>query len=1115
MSIVHLHTYSAYSLLSGTMTPEKLVLEAKQKGFHAIALTDRNVLYGVVPFYKACKANDIKPIIGMTADVLTDDDSDEIAYPLILLAKNYVGYQNLMKISSAIQTKSPNGIPVKWLRAYRNGLFAISPGIEGEIEGIILNGEKVKAVDRIKFYQQIFEKDSFYLSLQRINTRENQILTEKIIQIHAELQIPVVSTNKVLFAKPDDYDAWKVLIAIKENVKIEEVQEDKFDHEYYLKSSTEMEDAFEHLPDFLQNTQKIATQCNVELPFHQQLLPKYPLVEQTSDDYLTELCWQGLFERIQSPSDAYKERLTYELDIIKKMKYSDYFLIVWDYVRYAKENGITVGPGRGSAAGSLVAYSLKITEVDPIKFNLLFERFLNPERVSMPDIDIDFPDHRRDEVIAYVAQKYGQNHVAQIITFGTFAAKAAIRDTARVYGLTNIEIDQLSKSIPNKLGVTLKVALKESERLQKLIQQEKIKQIYDIACKIEGLPRHTSTHAAGVVISDLPLIERIPLQSGSGDVLLTQYPMGTLEEIGLLKMDFLGLRNLSLIESILKGIQYKEKVKINLQQIPMDDDLTYTLLQSGQTTGIFQLESEGMRNVLTQLKPTDFEDIVAVNALYRPGPMANIPSYINRKHGKEKVRYPHPDLADILKPTYGVIIYQEQIMQIASKFAGFSLGEADLLRRAVSKKKRDVLDQERNHFVQGAKKNGYDEKVANNIYDLIVRFANYGFPRGHAVAYSMIAYQLAYLKAHYPLNFMAGLLTSAIGNEDKIESLLRELKHLGFQVKGPSINRSGYRFEVEKKGIRYSLAAIKGIGIQALREIVNARKERPFNDIFDFCLRVSLKVVNRKVIENLIYAGSFDDFGQDRATLLATIDVAIEHAQLMKPDDNQMDLALFQSLGLKPKYVSVEPMPIDHKLQFEKQVLGLFISKHPASIHRTLFQLHGAVLLDELEKVKHTYKIGVYIQDERRIRTKKGEAMAFLQISDEMDEWSAVVFPNVYKKSMAFLKKGEIVFLTGYFEVRNGKKQFIIREAMSLEDLKNKTDKKTLFIKVTVDNHSNELLQRLKEIIHDHRGNTPVILYYEKYQKTVQLNDNQWIDTESNGVDEIQSIFGKSNVILK
>ena len=629
------------------------------------------------------------------------------------------------------------------------------------------------------------------------------------------------------------------------------------------------------------------------------------------------------------------------------------------------------------------------------------------------------------------------------------------------------------------------------------------------------MPRHTSTHAAGIVISDFPLIECVPLQQGSTNVLLTQFPMGILEEIGLLKMDLLGLRNLSLIESILREINYNEQKKIQLKSISFQDEKTFKLLQHGMTTGVFQLESEGMRNVLKRLKPTEFEDIVAVNALYRPGPMANIQVYINRKHGKEPIVYPHPDLEPVLKKTYGVIVYQEQIMQIASQMAGFSLGEADLLRRAVSKKNRDILNKERMHFVTGAVKNGYSEKTANDIYDLIVRFSDYGFNRSHAVAYSVIAYQLAYLKAHFPLYYMAALLTSVIGNEKKLAEYIKELRIFGYALKGPSINKSEYPFTVENDGIRFSLAAIKGVGVQALKEIIRARKDGPFTDLFDFCMRVSLKVVNRKTIENLIYSGSMDEFGYDRAILLATLDVAIEHASLMKPENQQMDFSLMTGLDIKPKYVDVEPMPLEYKLEHEKKVLGIFISKHPVRVYRGMFKMFGTIFLDELEVVKQRYSVGVYIQDERKIRTKKGELMAFLEISDETSDFSAVVFPSVYKRKMIHLQKGAIVLLDGYFEYRNGQKQFVILDVTSLDDLKNSISEHRLYIKVSAETESNEWMNSLKEIIYRYKGKTPVILFYEKTRQTIQLTKDLWVDEESEALEKMKALFGAENVVLK
>lgn len=1109
MAFVHLHIYSSYSLLQSTLRPEELVKLAQEKGFQALALTDRNVMYGVIPFYKACLKSGIKPIIGLTADVLGDGNH---SYPMIFLAKNNQGFQNLIKISSAIQTKSPEGIPLQWLKHYVEGLFAISPGKEGEIEQLLLAGKSEEAKEKIRMFKQLFAPSSFYLSIQNFSYTEDQLLLEQILQCGEELDVPVVATNKTCYGAKEDFDAWKALEAIRLNTLMKDLDHSYLEKEYYFKSRKEIEEIYKNYPDQLENTVRIAEQCNVEIAFHQELLPKYPLEAKTADEYLTELCEKGLHERVANPTPEYEKRLQYELDVIKKMQYSDYFLIVWDFVQYAKSQGITVGPGRGSAAGSLVSYCLGITDVDPIQYNLLFERFLNPERVSMPDIDIDFPDHRRDEVIEYVAEKYGHSHVAQIITFGTFQTKAALRDAGRVLGLDNKELDQVAKAVPGKLGITLAEALHESKELAQLAGQERYRKVFQIARKIEGLPRHTSTHAAGVIISDRPLVEIIPLERGTGEILLTQYPMEILEELGLLKMDFLGLRNLTLIESVLQSIRYREGKEIDLGEIPLDDEKTFQLLQRGDTTGVFQLESAGMRDVLRQLKPTDFEDIVAVLALYRPGPMQNIPVYINRKHGKEPVHYPHPDLEDILVKTYGVIVYQEQIMQIASKMAGFTLGEADLLRRAVSKKNREILDKERAHFVKGALEKGYSEEVANHIYDLIVRFADYGFNRNHAVPYSMIAYQMAYLKAHYPLYFFSALLTSVIGNEEKTSQYIREVKKLGFTVKSPSINKSGYRYEVESDGLRFSLAAIKGVGYQALKEILRARKDRPFTDLFDFCIRVSLKTVNRKIIERLIYSGSMDEFGVDRAVLLASIDVAINHAQLLKPEDDQMNLLFNDGLNLKPKYVEVEPIPLEDKLNNEKLVLGLFLSEHPAGIHRKVFMLNGAVLIEELKAERKIKQIGVFISDERKIRTKTGQAMSFLEISDESGDLSAVVFPDVYRKYLRILKKGAVVLLSGYLEYRKGKEQFVVQEAKDFSELTQPGEGVRLFLRITRYLETKTILEELKSAIRQHPGNTRVVLFYERTNKLIQLSDHYRINLDSDGIYALRNILGPENV---
>ncbi|MBA9025877.1 DNA polymerase III subunit alpha [Peribacillus huizhouensis] len=1115
---IHLHIQSAYSLLTSTIKLNELVSKAKANGFSSLALTDRNVMYGAPYFYKECLKQGIKPIIGLIADILDEQGG---SFPLLLLAKNNRGYSNLLKISSAIQTKSQLGLPIKWLKAYSAGLFAISPGSGGKIELMLSEGKMEEAKETVAMYQRLFGIDSFYLSLQRLLTTGQDEENNHILTFAREVNIDVVATNPVFYLEKNDALAQEVLLAIKNGSKLTDEDRMKLpSQEYYLKNAEQLKELFRDVPDILDNTRKIAESCHVEIPFNRSLLPKFPVPnDQTADDMLEQICLEGLKQKRPDMPSEYIERLHYELHVIKTMKFSDYFLIVWDFMKFAKKERILTGPGRGSSAGSMVAYVLSITNVDPIEHQLLFERFLNPERVTMPDIDIDFPDNRRDEVIAYVAQKYGEFHVAQIITFGTLAAKAALRDTGRVFGLSSKEQEALSKSVPAKLGITLNQAYTESKRFRDFIDSSELyRSLYDTAIKLEGLPRHTSTHAAGVVISDQPLTEIIAIQAGHDGIHLTQFPMDVLEEIGLLKMDFLGLRNLTLIDNITKSIKKRTGRKIDMATIPLQDEKTYALLSKGETTGIFQFESEGITNVLVRLKPSRFEDIVAVNALYRPGPMDNIPLFIERKHGLTPIEYAHQDLQAILQDTYGVIVYQEQIMQIASKLAGFSLGEADLLRRAVSKKNKDILDQERTHFVSGSVKLGYKEEIAHTIYDMIVRFANYGFPRSHAVAYSFIAYQLAYLKAHHPTDFMAALLTSAIGNDEKIAQYLKEAKKKEIVILPPSINKSFYSFTSEKEGIRYSLAAIKSVGGAILKEIFAARREKPFYDIFDFCLRVSTSVVNRKVIEMLIHAGAFDEFEVDRATLLASLDVAIDHSELVNPNDGDFDLFLNSEFSLKPKYVQVDPIRLEDKLIFEKKALGLYLSEHPIIGYKVLFQYFGAVSIDEaIVKKENKVLIGVYISSVKAIRTKKGEVMAFIGINDEADELEAVVFPNVYKTCSENLMNEAIIMVQGRIEERNGKTQMIIDEVYSLDVLKEMKAESTsrLFIKIPKQKQTNDTLRKIKQVLAKYKGMTKVMLYYESENRYVQLSLLDWVVPNEALIKQLAGLIGKENVVLK
>ncbi len=1119
MSFIHLQIKSAYSLLSSAVKLDKLVSKAKELNYKALALTDEQVMYGTVEFYKLCKRNGIKPIIGMKLNVIEENSTNSSSTSLVLIAENNDGYQNLVKISSAIQTKSPEGLPERWLKSYSKGLIALTSGHEGLMEQYVLDDQIDQAIQQIKKYQSLFGKNSFFVGIHSKWVKQANSLLPKLTDLCHKIDVQTVAVTDVSYIEKDDVLAYRCLAAIKNGEVLSEDQIDLDDHKHEeLTSQQEMTRIFEQYPDALENTLMIAKRCQVDLNLGATQLPKYPTPnKESADEYLEQLCSQGLYERFSAPNQIYKERLAYELKIIKNMNFSDYFLIVWDFMKYAHENGILTGPGRGSAAGSLVSYVLKITNVDPIKHRLLFERFLNPERITMPDIDIDFPDTRRDEVIGYVARKYGELHVAQIITFGTFAAKAAIRDVGKVIGASTKEVDIITRQISSRPGVKLSDVIAESKSIQKLIQENKMyKKMIEIALKIEGLPRHTSTHAAGVVLSSQPLTNIVPIQKGQQDVYLTQFSMDYLEDLGLLKMDFLGLRNLTLIENIISLIKRGEGHTVDLTSISYHDEKTFSLLSRGDTTGIFQLESEGMRSVLKRLKPTNLEDIVAVNALYRPGPMENIPLYIDRKHKRNPIQYLHPDVEPILKSTYGVIVYQEQIMEIASKIAGFTLGEADLLRRAVGKKKKEVLDKEREHFINGCLANGYDNEVANNIYDLIVKFANYGFNRSHAVAYSVIAYQLAYLKANYPLYFMTALLTSATGNDEKVASYIREAKQMNITILPPSINHSAYPFLVENGCIRISLACIKNVGIVAIKEIFHERKKKKYTDLFDFCIRVSQKIINRRIMEQLIFSGAMDDFGVDRAILLASLDVAIEHAELLSPTtDNQFDLFLNEEFSIKPKYIEVENFKIDEKLKFEKDALGFYFSKHPAELYRDRLEQAGAIYISEVNQTfDRKISIGAMLISKRSIRTKKGEVMAFIVIGDETGELDAVLFPSVYAKFSEVLSTGQIFLFAGKIEKRQEKWQMIIQDIRIAQNLVEPEGNEKLFIRIEksfLPQKLNEVKKQLKKF----HGKTPVYLFYEADKRTVQLPEEFFVSPTEESIQCLRSLLGIGNVVLR
>lgn len=1035
-SFVHLHTHSEYSLLDGAARIMELVEQAAAYGMKALALTDHGVMYGAIPFYKACQARGIKPIIGcevyLTAGSRKERGSrkDQPIYHLILLARNMKGYQNLMKLCSIGHLEGFHYKPridMESLATYGEGITCLSACLGGEVPQHLLHGREREARAAAKRYKDIFG-EHFYLELQDHGLPDQKRVNGLLVELSRELDIPLVLTNDVHYLTGPDAEVQDVLICIGTGKTLED--EERFripTDQLYMKSAEEMARLFPHLPEAMANTVRIADECQLELEFGHYILPAYrPLPESMSPgEYLRSLCLQGLEDRYaqdirwhdEEQRRQLEERLDYELNTIESMGFSDYFLIVWDFIAYAHQQGIATGPGRGSSAGSLVAYVLKITNVDPMKYQLLFERFLNPERISMPDIDIDFSDERRDEVIDYVVAKYGKEHVAQIITFGTLAARAAVRDVGRVQNVPYGEVDKAAKLIPGQLGIHIRKAMEISEGLRELYETKPAtRAMLDMAMKVEGMPRHASTHAAGVVISRSPLTDAVPLQEGGEGVPLTQYAMESLESIGLLKMDFLGLRTLSIIERSLRWIGEEYGTTPDFNQINDDDPLTYELLGRGETTGVFQLESAGMRRVLKDMKPSSFEDIISVLALYRPGPMEFIPNYIQAKHGAIEVRYPHPDLEPVLKDTYGIIVYQEQIMQIASRMAGFSLGEADLLRRAVSKKKREVLDRERGHFVAGSINKGYTEAEADVVYDMIVRFADYGFPRAHAAAYGVLAFQTAYLKAHYPVQFMASMLTAVMGSHRKVAEYVVECRRMNMKVLPPDVNESGVLFTPVTQNIRFGLAAIKNVGTQAMESILSERKERPFDSLLDFCRRVDLRVCNKRVIESLIQAGAFDSLPGHRAQLLTMLDETLEAALKWRKEREDLQIQLFdfdvlETPNWEINYPDVQPYSAGQQLEMERELLGLYLSGHPLDDWDEELVAAGIDKLMQLSEAADESVIVTagMVVSMKTITTKQGKEMAFMELEDQIERCEVVLFPEVWRRSRPHVEKGALL----------------------------------------------------------------------------------------------------------
>lgn len=1047
MKFTHLHVHSHYSLLDGLPKIDDLLDYVKEMGMDSVALTDHGVLYGAVEFYKKAKAKGIKPIIGCEVYIAFEGmdqkrpNIDQRRYHLVLLAKNEMGYRNLVKIITKAHLEGfyyKPRIDNQLLRQHSDGLIALSACIQGRIPQMALSNRMEEAENLALEYQDIFGKGNFYLELQHHkNSKEQETVNNSLISISKKHNIPLVATNDSHYLRPDDAEAQDILMLINTGANPNDPERLTMkSDDFSLRKPEIMIEDFKHVPEAIENTQVIADACNFNFELGKTKLPRYELPNgESTDDYLRKLCENGLKERFKDITQEIRDRLDYELSVIKQTGFASYFLIVQDFVNWAKNNRIVVGPGRGSVGGSLVAYLTRITNINPLKHNLLFERFLNPERISMPDIDLDFTDRRRDEVIRYVAQKYGEDHVAQIITFGTMAARAVIRDVGRALAYPYSYCDQMAKMIP--FGFGLNEALEKVDELRDMYEtDDQARRLLDLAKKLEGVARHASTHACGVVISADSLTNSVPLQHPTQDdkSIVTQYEMHAIEDLGLLKMDFLGLKNLTIIEDTLARIYVIRNEKINIENIPFDDKKTFELLQKALSTSVFQLESDGMKKYLKELKPTVFEDIIAMVALYRPGPIQFIPDYIKRKHGKQKIEYLHPKLEPILKDTHGICIYQEQLMKIAQEVCGFTLGEADVLRKAVGKKIKELLDAQEDKFIKGAVKNGVSKEIAKKLWQWILPFASYGFNKSHSAAYAMIAYQTAYLKAHYPVEFMASVLTSEKADVERIAVLIAECKKMDIEVLSPDVNESLKNFTVvpNENKIRFGLLAIKNVGENIIDVITEERKKNgPFKSIRDFIQRVSSKDLNKKSMESLIKAGAFDNLGE-RNQLLTNLENLLEYSRELQKKRANGQKGLFESPSFSNSELTLTPAVFAtnlEKLGWEKELLGLYVSSHPLEEYRKTLEgktFSLSKLSTDLTNKK--VKVGGIISSIKKIITKTGKPMLFMKLEDLTDKTEIVVFPSIIERNPGALQENKVVFIKGRIDNRNNELKIVAEE---------------------------------------------------------------------------------------
>ncbi len=1125
----HLHVHTEYSLLDGFSRVKKLISKAKELGMSSVAITDHGCMFGVVDFYKTAKKEGIKPIIGCEVYVanrtLKDKNPvfDKGQGHLVLLAKNNIGYQNLIKLVSISYVDGfyyKPRVDLNELKKYSEGIVCLSACLAGYVSQAILDGNYDEAKRKALEYKEIFGEEDFYIEIQDQNLEEQKEVNLKLCELAKEIGVKVVATNDVHYVEKEDSKIHDVLMCIQMGKTLNDPTRMRFgSDEFYLKSRSEMEEIFPYAKDSIDNTLEIANKCNVEFDFNTIHLPKYDVpTGYTPSTYLRELCFKGLYERYENPNSDIIDRLNYELDTIEKMGYVEYFLITWDFINFSKKNNIMVGPGRGSAAGSIVSYTLRITDIDPIKYSLLFERFLNPERVSMPDIDIDFCYERREEVINYVKEKYGKDHVAQIITFGTMGAKAAIRDVGRVLDIEYNKVDKIAKEIPTTLGMTIDKALEVNPNLKNMHEEDKeTKELIDISKQIEGMLRHASTHAAGVVISKNPIDEYVPLYKHQ-DLISTQFTMTTLEELGLLKMDFLGLRTLTVIRDALDLIKKNHNIDIDFSKMDYDDKKVYELLSSGNTLGVFQLESAGMRVFMKQLKPTNFEDIVAGISLYRPGPMDSIPAYINNKNNPDKITYIHEKLKPIMEVTYGCLVYQEQVMQVVRELAGYTYGRSDIVRRAMGKKKMDVMEEERKNFIYGKDdengnievlgcvRNGIDEEIANKIFDDMIDFAKYAFNKSHAAAYGVLSYQTAYLKTYYPVEFMAALITSVMGNTDKVVEYIKECNALGIEVLKPDINKSFSKFSVEKNNIRFGLSAIKNVGNNIIDNIVSERENGDYKTLEDLVKRIN--DTNKRMIESLIKCGAFDSISENRRSLIMGYEELLDSISMDKKKNIKGQISLFDSFeSFSDEKSSFKMKVLDEfdekeKLALEKEVLGLYVSGHPLSEYEE--RLNKLVSIDNSKLNSLKEDEASYLGMDQKIvimggmvvgktikMTRNNDMMAFIEIEDLYGTIEVVVFPNVFRKYKNIINEDSILIIKGNLNIKEDENpKLIANEITQLNEdyeLGYNLDNK-LYIKIdSIDNK--KALNDIFDVIKKYSGKQFVYIYDENTKKSYRNDD--------------------------